>query len=99
MPELTDSMQDQYNRVMNLHLDLIYTESGGAAELPALPPAMLDELWNFADGFPAFLHKWLNCLGSLNWIIETGPEVVKAKLDAAEARVKAAYNLAGIALV
>ena len=95
MTELTDSMQGQYCRVMDNCLDVIYTEAGGAAKLP-LSPELVSQLWDIGDGLPVYIYKWLNCRGSLQWIIDTTPEIVQRELDKAEATIKQAYTLLGL---
>lgn len=88
------SMAEQFDKVMYWYGNLLYNEKGGAATLN-LSEEMLDDLWNFYDGFPVFLNKWLNGMGSLNWIMSNTPEMVQKKLDAGEALIKSAYEIVG----
>lgn len=94
---LTESMAEQYQRLMNYYATLLYNDNGGAATLN-LSEEMLEDLWNWYDGFPGYLVKWLEGRGSLNWILENTSEVVQAKLDSGEALVKSAYEIVGMEL-
>jgi len=84
MSEISESMQEQFNRIMRIAIDIGYNDNGGCSDysyyLCAFYPEKDNHLWNIIDGLPTYIWRWLNNKGSISWILENTPEVVEKRI-------------------